>query len=95
MSAQTVQVNLAEYDKTLLKVIDTPGIELGSESTGGPDLRAKERERAIKGLMTMLEERFEGVLREESRIVRAQKKGEDDLIHLGEFSRRHSMLRHR
>ncbi|WVQ78629.1 hypothetical protein IAT38_000716 [Cryptococcus sp. DSM 104549] len=73
--AYTTLSNLA--DRQLLRIIDTPGLEL---SAGDP-VKEKERERGVAGLVMMVEERFEEMLREE-RKVRRQVGAEEGLIHL-------------
>lgn len=70
-------VSLDDYERTLLRVIDTPGLAMGTDA-----VQEKERERGVTGLLRLLEERFADVMREESRIVRRTTRGEDDLIHL-------------
>jgi hypothetical protein len=84
LSSRTIPVESPQFDKVLLWLIDTPGLELGGDD--GPTVRAGERERGVVGLLRLMEERFEGRLREESRIVRRQAKVDDDLVHLGEQS---------
>ena len=80
ISSRTAMANLPDYEKVSLRIIDTPGLELDSD--GG--VREKERERGVVGLVRMLEERFNEMLKEESRIVRRQPRADDELVHLGE-----------
>jgi hypothetical protein len=75
----TVLTTNPSFEKTQLRIIDTPGLELGEEDR----LHEKERGRGLVGLMRMLEERFALALREESRVIRRKAGGEDDLVHLG------------
>jgi septin family protein len=75
LSSTTLLVDASEWVQ--LRLIDTPGLELGSEA-----VQVKERERGIAGVLRLVEERFEERLREESRIVRRQVKGAEDLVHL-------------
>ena len=82
MSSRVSTVHLDGYERHELRVVDTPGLELGDDDP----VKERERERGMMGLMRLLEERFEEVMREESRIVRRGTKGEDNLIHLGGWS---------
>jgi hypothetical protein len=79
LSSTTLLVDAPESEWVQLRLIDTPGLELGSEA-----VQVKERERGIAGVLRLVEERFEERLREESRIVRRQVKGAEDLVHLSE-----------
>ncbi|OWZ56595.1 septin ring protein [Cryptococcus neoformans 125.91] len=67
-------------DRLLLRVIDTPGLDL---SLGEDQVAAKEgeNERNVKGLLNIVEERFEYTLREE-RKVRRRVGAEEGLVHL-------------
>jgi septin family protein len=78
VSSRVVQVPEELYDRTTLRMIDTPGLPPGCGA-----VEDKERERGIAGLLRIMEDGFESVMREESRIVRRATRGEDDLIHLG------------
>ncbi|WVO14094.1 hypothetical protein L204_101722 [Cryptococcus depauperatus] len=64
-------------DRLLLRLVDTPGLELSSDDGVG----AKERERGVIGLLRIVEDRFECTLREE-RKVRRQVGAEEGLVHL-------------
>lgn len=68
-------------DRLLLRLIDTPGLEL---PPGEDWVAAKkgESERSVKGLLSIVEERFEYTLREE-RKVRRRVGAEEGLVHLG------------
>ena len=83
ISSRTTLANLPDYKKVSLRIIDTPGLELDSD--GG--VKEKERERGVVGLVRMLEERFNEMLKEESRIARRQPRVDDELVHLGEWCR--------
>ncbi|EAL22862.1 hypothetical protein CNBB0830 [Cryptococcus deneoformans B-3501A] len=67
-------------DRLLLRLIDTPGLEL---PPGEDWVAAKkgESERSVKGLLSIVEERFEYTLREE-RKVRRRVGAEEGLVHL-------------
>ncbi|WVQ71908.1 hypothetical protein IAR50_001450 [Cryptococcus sp. DSM 104548] len=81
-------------DRILLRLIDTPGLELSPDDNiavggitaetalgHGEGVKAKERERGVKGLLRILEERFKYTLREESKVQR--RVGADEgLVHL-------------
>jgi len=62
------------YNRTTLRLTDTPGLELDAPH---------ELEPGVSGLMSLLEGRFDERLREESRIVR-QQKADDGMVHLGQ-----------
>lgn len=64
-------------------MIDTPGLDL---SLGEDQVAAKEgeNERNVKGLLNIVEERFEYTLREE-RKVRRRVGAEEGLVHLGKW----------
>lgn len=87
MSARTINVSDAGFERTSFRLIDTPGIAMGDDL-----VEAKERERGLAGLVMMMEEKFGEVMREESRIIRRATRGEDDLIHLGESTDEGKML---
>jgi septin family protein len=74
-----VYVTEDSHERTLLRLIDTPGLAVGDDPVA-----EKERERGILGLTRLVEEQFAQVMREESRIVRRATRGEDDLVHLSE-----------
>lgn len=61
-------------------MIDTPGLSLQGDD--GPALHARQRERGVQALLSVAEERFGDVLREESKVVRRQLSGGSGLIHL-------------
>ncbi|TYJ58098.1 hypothetical protein B9479_001194 [Cryptococcus floricola] len=80
-------------DRILLRLIDTPGLELCPDEDlvggiaaetalgHGVGVKGKERERGVKGLLRILEERFKYTLREESKVQR--RVGADEgLVHL-------------
>ena len=78
VSSRVVHVSEDLYDRTILRLIDTPGLPPGPGA-----VEDKERERGIAGLLRIMEDGFGSVMREESRIVRRATRGEDDLVHLG------------
>jgi len=77
MSSHTVTVSHETLERTVLRLIDTPGLAMG-----GDLVEEKERERGVDGLLRMIEDRYAEVMREESRVIRRATRGEDDLIHL-------------
>ncbi|ODO10961.1 hypothetical protein I350_01560 [Cryptococcus amylolentus CBS 6273] len=91
---KTSQVaNLIHDYRILLRLIDTPGLELCPDEDlvggiaaetalgHGVGVKGKERERGVKGLLRILEERFKYTLREESKVQR--RVGADEgLVHL-------------
>lgn len=78
MNSHTVAVSHETLERTVLRLIDTPGLAIGREL-----VEEKERERGVDGLLRMIEDRYAEVMREESRVIRRATRGEDDLIHLG------------
>ncbi|WVF71915.1 hypothetical protein IAT40_006725 [Kwoniella sp. CBS 6097] len=64
-------------ERLLVRLIDTPGLDLALAD----ELKAKERERGVAGLLRLVEDRFEEVWREE-RKVRRQVGAETGLVHL-------------
>ena len=83
MIAHTTKVSVKGYDNILLRVIDTPGLELRTDEEGSSHF-AKERERGVKGLITLMEARFEDLLREETRIFRRKTGDDESVVHLSE-----------
>ncbi|RXK41000.1 hypothetical protein M231_01631 [Tremella mesenterica] len=77
MSSQMITASLPDYEKTLVRVIDTPGLELADTAVG-----RSERNRGVEGLLRMLEERYEETLREESKVLRTKARADDEVIHL-------------
>jgi hypothetical protein len=76
-------LHVLEADPVLLRLIDTPGLDLSSDI-----LASATCERGVAALIRLLEERFEETLPEENKVVR-RKVGEDDgLVHLGEWGSR-------
>ncbi|ORY29964.1 hypothetical protein BCR39DRAFT_494923 [Naematelia encephala] len=75
--ARVTTVLLDGYERTRLRLIDTPGLELGNDP-----VNATERERGVAGVLRFIEERFEDMLREERKVVRRQGTSEDRLVHL-------------
>ena len=80
LSSRVVIASLPDTEKTQLRIIDTPGLELGDEP-----LAAKERDRGVRGLLRMIEARFEETLREESKVIRTKARADDDVVHLSEL----------
>ncbi|OCF36379.1 hypothetical protein I316_01626 [Kwoniella heveanensis BCC8398] len=64
-------------ERLLVRFIDTPGLDLALSD----ELKAKERERGVAGLLRLVEDRFEEMWREE-RKVRRQVGAEEGLVHL-------------
>ena len=81
ISSRSSVVGVEGYDRLQLRLVDTPGLELGASD----GVKEKERERGVAGLMRLIEDQFGEVMREESRIVRRGTKLEDNLVHLGEL----------
>ena len=52
----------------------------------GPAVHAYIRERGVGSLLGLVEQQCEGVLREESRVIRRGTAGADELVHLCESS---------
>lgn len=69
-------------EKLELQIIDTPGLDLRVDD--GLNIHGRQRERGIQALMRVAEERFDEVLKEESKVVRRQLSGGSDLLHLCE-----------
>ncbi|KAK4685067.1 hypothetical protein P7C73_g5090, partial [Tremellales sp. Uapishka_1] len=78
---RSTMVTCQEFEKTSLWIVDTPGLEVGSDLSSS-NIKERERHRGIDALVRMLEERFTETLREESRIVRVKPRMDDELIHL-------------
>ncbi|WWC89833.1 uncharacterized protein L201_004761 [Kwoniella dendrophila CBS 6074] len=66
-----------ERERLLVRLIDTPGLDLNIED----ELSKKSRERGLIGLLRLLEDRFQ-VMCEEEKKIRRMTGGEDGLIHL-------------
>lgn len=77
-TSKTIQVTHPGYERCLLRLVDSPGLELA-----GTELGDKQRERGVVALIRLLEEKFGETLREESRIIRRGPRADDDLVHLG------------
>ncbi|ORX33805.1 Septin-domain-containing protein [Kockovaella imperatae] len=78
ITSRSSVVQVEGYDRVQLRLIDTPGLELGS----GDTVREKERERGVAGLMRLIEDQFGEFMSEESRIVRKSSGGDDNLVHI-------------
>lgn len=85
MKAHTLLVENPErgFDRTAIRIIDTPGLKV-STSGDGALVKEKERERGLGGILRLAGDRFEGLLREERRVVRRKQGGDEDLVHLRE-----------
>nr|XP_019042518.1 hypothetical protein I302_09127 [Kwoniella bestiolae CBS 10118]OCF21448.1 hypothetical protein I302_09127 [Kwoniella bestiolae CBS 10118] len=75
LSAYTAISTISE--KLLVRIIDTPGLDLKIND----ELSLKSRERGVGGLIRLLEDRFE-VMCEEEKKIRRMTGGEEGLIHL-------------
>lgn len=82
ISLKSIETNLDNHEKTLFRIIDTPGLELGNDGNR-PSSKAAERERGVSGLLMLIEEQFRETLKEERKVVRQQGRGEEDMVHLG------------
>lgn len=71
-----------EKSTLLLRLIDTPGFDLGADA-----IATASRERGLAGLTRLVEDRYEEMLREESKVVRRKARDEEGLIHLSECRR--------